>query len=229
MLNAVLYPYIRPALKEAAKLSYKAGLAPNYLLYAMLGLSLICFLLLGIGLYGLALLAFLGAAFIRSTVPVLLEARANRRAKRAAEKQDDEALERADDPAFYSFIDHFLKFLLFAGFIFFFMVSPEGNAVTGGFLLLGFALNIATQQYYKNIRDEFDSQDDNDVFGPVAHISALAEGAETIIVFTLMCLLPIAFPFFAVIYGFMSFASAVGRVLEVRYLALHREEHKDMD
>lgn len=229
MLNAVLYPYIRPALKEGAKLAYKTGVAPNYLLYGMLGVSLICFLLLGVGLYGLALLAFLSAAFIRSVVPVLLKAREERRAKAIAEDSASELAEKGDDASFYHFIDHFLKFLLYAGFIFFFMVSPEGNAVTGGFLLLGFALNIATQQYYKNIRDEFDAQDDNGVFGPVAHISALAEGAETIIVFTLMCLLPIAFPFFAVIYGFICFASAIGRVLEVRYLALNREEHKDID
>ena len=206
----MLYPYIQPITERIYRLGsktfYTYKIQPLHLHIAMAVLLVLTFLSISGGGYAAAMLAMLASRALHGSTNTLLKAYKSK--NRAVSSYDLFLLQAFD-------------YLFYGGFVFFFMIGDSSTVIPGAFLMLGIYLNAAIDLSYKTVTTSKDRENDqNNValskfFKP---LYGLAQGTETIIAFTLMCLIPSAFPFFAVIYGFICFASAIGRVLETRFI-----------
>lgn len=198
MLSRFCEPYLKPVISKATDYAKQYKLTPIIVVYASLGLSVLTFLFITLHLSTLALLAL---AFQRLSVGVadaMIEG------------------EGAEKRPFGHYMRFFSNYFFFGGFLFFFMMAQEGAAVPGGFLFFAFYLNEASNFAYNQTLMTKEKMQRNAAAVPFKALFGLVDHAVITLFLILMCLVPIMFPLFAVILGFLCFASAIGRFMEVR-------------
>jgi predicted membrane protein len=212
MLKEITRKVTDPILDNALRYAKQYNIRRSHAYYATYGLAVLLFLCLISNLYSLAML-FLALSYISLGVADRLYAESG-----GEEKQHLVFLQRVAEP------------FLAGGFIFFFTLSVGGVSTPGLFLLFAYYLNEASAY---RLSSDLAKKKDDDI---ASKISGLVSKELTVIFFFIMCILSMGFPFFAVIFSFICFASIFGRFMETKLLdrnsAFNRgdtdEEEKDV-
>lgn len=197
MLDAPLRRLIDPALNTMGRLLIRMEIPPNAL--TMLGLccALACFAALAMSFYTAALVLLL--------------------CNRLLDGLDGAAARASPDGAtdFGGYIDILSDFIFYGGFVFFFSVGAPDTGVAAAFLLFSFMLSggsffagaaIAEKRARQTDAGAADRGDKS-----FTYTRGLMEGSETIIAFTLICLLPSYFTVIAGLFGLLCLATAALR------------------
>ncbi len=118
---------------------------------------------------------------------------------------------------FGGFLDITLDFIFYAGVVAAFaLADPERNALAAAFLLFGFMGASATFLAFAIFAMKHGVTTDIRGRKSLYYLGGLSEGAETIGVFILSCLFPLAFPWVALVYGVMCLITAGTRIAAAR-------------
>ena len=204
MFDAALRPLIDPPLRAAARSIYATGLSPNQVTLGGLGLGLLAVPALFFEFYWLALV-LIGLNRLLDGVDGAL-ARL--------------WIERGRTPSAYGgFLDISADFIFYGAIpLGFALANPGENALAASFLLSAFLATGTSFLAFAILAEQHGLSTQARGKKSFYYIGGLAEGAETIAVFVLMCLLPAWFPVLALIYGLLCWATVVVRFLEVREL-----------
>lgn len=194
MLKEITRKVTDPILDNALRYAKQYNISRSHAYYATYGLAVLLFLCLISNLYSLAML-FLALSYISLGVADRLYAESG-----GEEKQHLVFLQRVAEP------------FLAGGFIFFFTLSVGGVSTPGLFLLFAYYLNEASAY---RLSSDLAKKKDDDI---ASKISGLVSKELTVIFFFIMCILSMGFPFFAVIFSFICFASIFGRFMETKLL-----------
>jgi phosphatidylglycerophosphate synthase len=129
----------------------------------------------------------------------------------------DGAVARASAPTdFGGFLDIVCDFVFYASVPLGFALADPANAVPAVFLLVSFMGTGASFLAYAVLAAKHGIS--TEIRGRKAfyYLGGLTEGFETILCFTLMCLLPESFPLLAWIFGAMCWITTASRVLAAR-------------
>jgi phosphatidylglycerophosphate synthase len=102
-------------------------------------------------------------------------------------------------------------YIFYGGFVFFFAVGQPESALYAAFLLFGFVLSGSSFLAFAILAARHGWSSDAQGSKSFFYQRGLAEGTETFVVFLLMCLLPLAFPILAAVFGLLCVATAVQR------------------
>jgi hypothetical protein len=189
-VNSLLSPYVEKAINFASA----KNVSRKHCAFAAIALAILTFLLVAIEAYGLGLITLLANRF------------ANLMVARYPERGHSEEAAILD-----GFLSRFSNHLFFAGFIFFFAVSDSDFAIPGLFLFFAFYLNDAAYfAYNTSARKELNGK------SVLSHLYGLVDDMLVTVFFAVMCLISAAFPFLAVILGFLCLGSAIGRFMEIK-------------
>lgn len=194
MLKDITRKITDPILDNALRYAKQYNIRRSHAYYATYGLAVLLFLCLISNLYTLAML-FLALSYTALGVADRLYFESG-----GEEKQHLVFLQRVADP------------FLAGGFIFFFTLSVGGVSTPGLFLLFAYYLNEASAY---RLSSDLAAKKDDDI---ASKISGLVSKELTVIFFFIMCILSMGFPFFAVIFSFICFASIFGRFMETKLL-----------
>jgi len=193
MLDSLIRPHIDAPLDRMAAWAARAGISAN----RMTGIGAVC------GLAACLMLArgsYAGALFFMAL-------------NRLADGLDGALARRAGGGTDAGgFIDITADFIFYAGFVFFFALGRPENATAAAFLLFSFMASGGSFLAYAIGAARRGINHERNGKKSFFHLQGLAEGTETAIAFTLMCLMPEHFTAIAVIFGFMCLATAAGRI-----------------
>ena len=203
MFDATLRPLIDPPLRAVAQRLDVSGVTPNGLTLGGLAIGLLALPALAFGAYGLAL------------VFILLN--------RLADGLDG-ALARvwigrgkANSP-YGGFLDIAADFIFYGAVPFGFALAQPGFALPAAFLLFAFLATGTSFLAFAILAEQKGLKTDARGKKSFYYLGGLAEGAETIAVFILICLVPSWFPWVALIYGLVCWLTVLIRFIEVREL-----------
>ena len=115
------------------------------------------------------------------------------------------------------FLDIACDFVFYAAIpLGFALADPSANALAAAFLLSAFVATGTSFLAFAILAEQQGWKTEARGKKSFYYIGGLAEGAETIAVFIIACLLPGWFPWIALIYGLICWATVVVRFLEIR-------------
>ena len=193
MLDRYLVPRLKPHLRSLAVRARQCGVTADRLTVIGFLLGIVCVAAIAFGLYKLALILLL--------------------LNRLADGLDGELarLETPSDAGGY--LDITLDFIFYALFpLGFALADPQNNALPAAVLIASFVgtgasfLAFATQAQKRSIESP------DFAYKSLYYLNGLAEGTETIICFTVMCLLPWHFPVIAWSFAVVCTITAINRI-----------------
>lgn len=197
MFDAQIRPLIDPALNRLGRGLARAGVSANRVT------------LLGLGLGAGAALAIIAEAYLWGLGLILLS--------RIADGLDGAVARASQKTDFGGYLDITCDFL-FYGLIplAFVLADPGANGAAGAFLLAAFYFNGATFLGYAVLAEKKSMTSDKRGSKSLYFTGGLLEGAETIVFFCLLCLLPDLFTPLAFGFGALCFVTAVSRIALAR-------------
>lgn len=112
------------------------------------------------------------------------------------------------------YLDIVLDFVFYGAVVFGFCLAQPAAAVYGAFLLFSFFASGATFLGYAIFAARHNLSTDIRGRKSMYYLGGLAEGFETIVAFTLMCLAPGLFAVVAVVFGCMCWITGITRLIE---------------
>lgn len=194
MFDARLRPIIDPPLDRMARLLVRLGVTANQLTVAGL--------VLGLAAAGAILAGLFWLAFVLVLINRLLDGL-------------DGPVARAADAAsdLGGFLDITFDFVFYAAVpLAFVLRAPADNAVAGALLIASFYLNGAAFLAFAAVAARRGLETRAQGRKTIYYLAGLAEGAETVFAFALMCLLPGAFAIIAMVFAAVCFVSASARI-----------------
>ena len=193
MFDAKIRPLIDPVLNaQGARLAAR-GIRPDQVTLAGLAFGLLAAVLIAFGAMGWALAAIL--------------------LSRLADGLDG-AVARAGQPSdFGGYLDIVCDFAFYGAVPLAFVVLDPGNGLAAAFLLFSFYVNGATFLGYAVLAEKREMKTDERGVKTLYFTGGLLEGAETIGLFVLFCLVPGWFVPLAFVFGGLCLVTAVSRVL----------------
>ncbi|GKX35307.1 MAG: membrane protein [Rhizobiaceae bacterium MnEN-MB40S] len=127
----------------------------------------------------------------------------------------DGAIARATKPSDYGgYLDIVLDFVFYGaiplGFI---VANPAANAVAGSVLIFSFYINGSTFLAFAILAERHDMISNSRGDKSLYFTTGLAEGTETIAVFSAFCLFPGVFPILAYVFAAVCFYTALSRIV----------------
>jgi len=195
MLDSRIRPLIDPALNSAARQLAKTGISPN-------ALTLTGFF------FGLCAFA---ALFLQFYLTAALLVAINRIFDGL-----DGAVARTENRVsdLGGFLDIVMDFIFYAGIVFFFAAGQPETALAAAFLIFSFIGSGVSFLSYAIIAAKRGETSEKQGKKSFFYIGGLAEGAETIAVLLLICLLPQYFTAIAFAFGAICWLTALGRILQ---------------
>lgn len=193
-----LYQWSYKGIDKFGKALNKIGVSANVVSVTgfIIGLSAINFL--AMGMFGYALLCIL--------INRLLDA------------VDGAIAKYAGVSSFGVFLDAALDYIFYAGVILgFALANPEQNAVAAVFLMFGFTAAAATLLSYGVIAYRYNAPQQPEVKQSPFYLGGFAQGAETLLAFVVLCLVPGWFLPIAIILGCLSFVKALSVIATAYY------------
>lgn len=131
----------------------------------------------------------------------------------------DGAVAKAKKPTeFGILLDATFDYVFYAGIIFgFSLANPEQNAVAAAFLLFGLMASACSLLAYAIITYKNQAQDTLEQRESPFYLGGLAQGFETFITLTVLCIVPRLFMPLAVILGVFCFIKAVSIIISAYY------------
>ena len=193
MFDSKIRPFIDPVLNaQGARLAAR-GIRPDQVTLAGLGFGLLAAVLVGLGVMGWALAAILLSRLLDGL---------------------DGAVARAGQPsAFGGYLDIVCDFAFYGAIPLAFVVLDPSNGLAAAFLLFSFYVNGATFLGYAVLAEKREMKTEERGVKSLYFTGGLLEGAETIALFILFCLIPSWFVPVAVVFGGLCLVTAVSRVL----------------
>jgi phosphatidylglycerophosphate synthase len=114
---------------------------------------------------------------------------------------------------FGGYLDIISDFIFYSGFVFFFAVGAPYFSLSAAFLLFSFFLSGISFLTYAIMAEKRKMSTDIQGDKSLYYMVGLAEGAETIAAFILICLFPAAFTIIAIVFGIMCWITAIGRTI----------------
>ena len=198
MLDARIRLLIDPPLTGAGLWLARLGVSANAVSLAGLAFGLLMAAMIAAGFGALAL------------VPLAFS--------RLADGLDGPVARATGATDFGGYLDILCDFVFYGAVPLAFVVrDPSGNGLAGAFLLASFYVNGASFLGYAILAGkrglETRAQGEKSLY----FSAGLLEGTETILFFTLLCLLPGAFAPLAYVFGVLCFATALSRGLMARH------------
>lgn len=202
MLDKYIVPVLKRPLAQAAKPLHKLGISADQVSIGGFILGLLCVLMLAFNQPLIALILLL--------------------LNRLADGIDG-ALARQDASTDAGgFLDITLDFIFYALFPLGFAVAdPSSNALAAAVLIASFVGTGASFLAFSTMAEKRHIQHPDFSYKGLYYLNGLAEGTETIICFSLMCLLPQHFALIASLFAFLCIVTAINRVV-FGYLTLRR-------
>lgn len=196
MLDARLRPWIDPLLDRLGRPLAATGISADMVTLAGFALGLGAVAALAAGAYGTALLLILGSRLLDGI---------------------DGAVARATAPTdFGGFLDIVCDFVFYAAIPLGFALAAPENALAATFLAVSFMGTGSSFLAYAVLAAKHGVTTEIRGRKSFYYLGGLTEGFETILCFTLMCLMPSAFVPIAWVFGTMCWITAVTRVLAAR-------------
>ena len=193
-----LYHKLYHGIDAYGKLLHKLGVSANFVSVVgfLIGLSAINFL--AMGMYGYALFCIL--------------------LNRLFDALDGAIAKAAGITSFGVFLDAALDYIFYAGVILgFALANPAQNAVAATFLMFGFTAAAATLLSYAVIAYQYNAPQQPEVKQSPFYLGGFAQGAETLVAFVVLCLVPGWFLPIAIILGCLSFVKALSVIVTAYY------------
>ncbi|WP_439528275.1 CDP-alcohol phosphatidyltransferase family protein [Pannonibacter sp.] len=193
MFDAHLRPLIDPPLNAAGRTVAAIGLTANAVTVIGLG-------------FGLAAAGLIAAGYPLMALPLLL-------ANRLADGLDGAVARATERTDLGGYLDIVFDFLFYGAIpLAFALQDPSSNALAAAVLLLSFYANGAAFLTFAIMAERKRLETSRRGLKSLYYLGGLAEGAETILVFALMCLWPAGFALLA--YGFAALCgvSAAARI-----------------
>lgn len=193
MFDAKIRPLIDPVLNaQGARLAAR-GVRPDQVTLVGLGFGLLAAVLVAFGAMGWALVAIL--------------------LSRLADGLDG-AVARAGQPSdFGGYLDIVCDFAFYGAVPLAFVILDPSNGLAAAFLLFSFYVNGATFLGFAVLAEKREMKTDERGVKTLYFTGGLLEGAETIGLFVLFCLVPGWFVPLAFVFGGLCLVTAVSRVL----------------
>ena len=199
MFDSRLRPLIDGPLNVLADVLHRAGVPANSL--TILGL------VLGLGAAGAIVAGWFGAALALVAL------------NRLADGVDGPLARKRGATDLGGYYDIVFDFLFYGAVpLAFALHDPAANALAGAVLLASFYANGATFLAFAAVAAKQGRTTEAQGKKSIYYFAGLAEGAETILVFVLMCAWPAAFSVLAFAFAALCFVSAGARILMVRDL-----------
>ena len=117
-----------------------------------------------------------------------------------------------------AFLDITLDFMFYSGFVFGFVLGNPDQAVFGALLIFSFVANGSAFLAFSVFAERNALSTEARGSKSIYYLGGLAEGFETIIAFTLICLLPHLFWLVAIVFSLMCWISAAYRIFYAYFL-----------
>lgn len=194
MFDAHLRPLINPPLNKAGAVLARTGLSANQVTV----FGFLC------GMVSAALIAF--GAPLTALVFLLLN--------RLADGLDGAVARINGRTDLGGYLDIVLDFFFYGAVPFAFAVfDPQANALAAAALLLSFYANGTSFLAFAIMAEKHGLETDKQGAKSLYYLGGLAEGAETIALFVLMCLWPTGFAMLAWVFAAVCVVSASARVI----------------
>lgn len=205
MLDAAARKLIDPPLNRLGRTLAARGVAADHVTLVGLGLGLGAAVLIWAGAFWVALLALL--------------------ASRLADGLDG-AVARASSPTdFGGYLDITADFLFYGAVpLAFVLHDPAANGAAGAFLLASFYFNGTSFLGFAVLAEKRGMDTSVQGVKSLYYSNGLLEGTETILFFTLLCLLPAQFAPLAWVFGALCFLTASLRILAARRIFTDRKD-----
>ena len=193
-----LYHWFYQGIDKSGQSLHKIGVSANVVsvMGFVIGLSAINFL--AMGMFGYALFCILLNRFFDAL--------------------DGAIAKYAGVSAFGVFLDAALDYIFYAGVILgFALANPAQNAVPAAFLMFGFMAAAATLLSYGVIAYRYNAPQQAEVKQSPFYLGGFAQGAEVIVAFIILCLVPGWFLPIAIILGCLSFVKALSVIATAYY------------
>ena len=203
MLDARIRPLIDPPLNAAARVLIRMGATPARVTTAGFMCALACFYFLAFMQYAPALVFLLAGRLMDGLDgPVA-------RQMRMTGADGKETTGESDAGAFMDIVS---DFIFYSGAVFFFALGQPQYALWAAFLIFSFMAAGSSFLAYAIFAGKRGLNHEEQCKKGFYYLSGIAEGTETIVVLSLMCLLPQYFPLIAGVYGVLCLLTAAGRV-----------------
>lgn len=194
MFDSKLRRFIDPPLNQAGKLIATKGIGADQVTLAGAGLGLLAAVVIACGWPLLGLILFLGGRLFDGLDGAV--ARQTKTTNRGG------------------YLDIVLDFAVYAAIPLAFAVhNPSQNAVAAAVLLASFMLNGAAFLAFALMAERLKIETDAQGHKSLYYLGGLAEGGETIIVFTAMCLMPTWFAGLALVFAGLCLISGAARIV----------------
>jgi phosphatidylglycerophosphate synthase len=194
MLDSYIRPLIDPAVNQFGKVFAKADISANAV--TITGFSF------AIGSFAALVFQFYILALILILISRSLDGIDGAVARNSPEGATDLG----------AYLDIITDMLFYAGFVFFFALSRPDMYLPALFLLFSFMGTSSTFLTYAILAEKKGFKTEERGKKSFFYLGGLAEGTETLIAFTLICLFPDSFPLIAVIFGIMCWLTTIGRI-----------------
>lgn len=192
MFDSYLRPLIDPPLGGAARVAAKVGVTANHITVGGFICGLGAFWALAVQDYGWALF---GLAL-----------------NRLADGFDGAVARHRGLTDLGGFLDIVLDLIFYAGFVFFFALGRPDNALMAAFLIFSFMGTGASFLAFSVMAAKHGLVTRRRGLKSIYYSGGLAEGAETIAAFVLMCLMPGHFFWIAAVFGTMCWITTALRI-----------------
>lgn len=193
MIDARLRRYLDPPLDLIAGWICRTGVSANTV--TLLGFA--------IGLAAIPLLAL--KAYTLALAVIVFN--------RLADGLDGAMARRTRISDIGAYLDIVLDFIFYAAVVFGFCLARPADAVYGAFLIFSFFASGATFLGYAIFAARRNIKTDIRGKKSIYYLGGLTEGFETIIAFTLMCLIPRQFAVIALVFGGMCWITGTMRIV----------------
>ncbi len=194
MLDSRIRPMIDPPLNQLAASLTGLGISANQVTW--LGFAL-----------GLAALPFLALKLYLPALGLIL-------ANRLFDGLDGALARQLGPTDFGAYLDIVLDFIFYSAVVFGFCLAQPEHALFGAFLIFSFVGSGSAFLAYAILAEKRGLQTEAQGKKSIYYLSGLAEGFETIVAMTLMCLLPELFYLIALGFGVLCWLSTLGRIAE---------------
>lgn len=197
MLDAILRKHIDPPLDRLGRHLAALGADANTITIAGLAMGLAAAVLIALGQFGWAL------------VPLLTS--------RLADGLDGAVARATQRTDFGGFLDITCDFMFYGAVpLAFVLADAERNGIAGGVLLLSFYVNGASFLAFAAVAARRGISTSARGIKNIYYSGGLLEGAETIVFFILICMLPAHFATMAYIFAGLCFLTTAQRVIHAR-------------
>jgi phosphatidylglycerophosphate synthase len=196
MFDAALRQYIDPPLNSVGSKIARMGISANVVTFAgfLIGLAAIPFIIWEQYLPALALIIL----------------------NRLFDGLDGAVARQSILSDFGGYLDIICDFIFYSGIVFAFAAARPENALPAAFLIFSFIGTTATFLAYAAMAAKHNITTDIRGIKSLYYLGGLAEGAETILVFVLFCLIPDYFNAVAWIFAGMCWITTATRVYAAR-------------